>query len=118
MKKTFLLIAILILQSSCSNASKAHDKWIGESKQKLIKSWGSPIRIIHDDQDNEIFVYADQVFTDNNDSGIAGAYYWKYNYMYVNKEGKIYSWRNENQKFPPQEVDSKKVISLNNQTAK
>ncbi|RYJ38428.1 hypothetical protein NU08_2405 [Flavobacterium anhuiense] len=118
MKKTLFLMAFFTLMSSCSNANKVHDKWIGESKQKLIKNWGSPVRIFTDDQGNEVFLYADQVFTDNDGSGIAGPYYWKYNYIYVNKEGKVFSWHNEKQKFPPQEVDSEKVIGLNIQKAK
>lgn len=113
MKKTLLLIAILILQASCSNTSKTHEKWIGESKQKLLKTWGPPVRIIHDDQGNDIFVYADQIFTTNHHNevyGDAGPYYWKYDYMYVNKEGKVYFWRNEKQKFPPQSVDAKALV--------
>ncbi|KAF2331548.1 hypothetical protein [Flavobacterium nitrogenifigens] len=118
MKKTLLLMAFFALMSSCSNASKAHDKWIGESKQKLVKDWGFPVRIFKYDQDNEVFLYADQIFTDKDDSGIAGPYYWRYSYMYVNKEGKIFSWRNENQKFPPQEVDFEKVVGLNAQRVK
>lgn len=118
MKKTLLLIAILFLQISCST-NNVHDKWIGESKQKLIKAWGPPIRVLHDEQDNEILLYADQIFTTNHSneiSGNAGPYYWKYDYMYVNKSGKIISWRNEKQKFPPQSVDVKmlSMTSANN----
>lgn len=112
MRKTLLLIAILILQASCST-SKSHDNWIGQSKQKLMKTWGPPIRVLYDDQQNEIFLYADQVFI--TDSGAAGPYYWKYDYMYIGKDGKISSWRNEKQKFPPQAVESKNVIGLNQQ---
>lgn len=116
MKKTLLLIAILILQASCSSTSKSHDDLIGQSRQKLIKTWGPPVRILYDDQHNEIFLYADQVFI--TDSGAAGPYYWKYDYMYINKEGNVYSWRNEKQKFPPQAVESKDVVILNTQVAK
>lgn len=111
MKKNILLIAILFLQISCST-NNVHDNWIGESKQKLMKVWGPPVRILHDEQDNEILLYADQVFTTNHSSevsGYAGPYYWKYDYMYVNKSGKIASWRNEKQKFPPQSVDVKMI---------
>lgn len=118
MRKTLLLITIALLQNSCSNTSKNYDKWIGESKQKLIKEWGFPFRIFQDNYGNEIFLYADQVFIDDNDSGMAGPSYWKYNYMYVNKEGKIFSWRDEKQKFPPQGIEAKNVIGLSTESAK
>ncbi|MBB4804134.1 hypothetical protein HNP37_004220 [Flavobacterium nitrogenifigens] len=111
MKKTLLLIAIIFLQISCSS-NDVHDKWVGESKQKLIKSWGPPVRILHDDENNDIFLYADQIFTTNHSrevSGDAGPSYWKYDYMYINKSGKIISWKNEKQKFPPQSVDAKTI---------
>lgn len=120
MKRKLLLIIIVLLQVSCSNSSKIHDKWVGESKQKLIKNWGMPLRIVYDDQNEEIYLYADQVFTKNknDDSRIAGPSHWEYNYMYVNKEGKIYLWHNEKQKFPPQLVDLKNIVGLSTQTKK
>ncbi|MBZ4034378.1 hypothetical protein K6T82_06355 [Flavobacterium sp. 17A] len=121
MKQTLLLLAVLILQTSCSSTD-VHDKWIGQSKQKLIKTWGPPVRVLHDDQDNEVLLYADQIFTTNHSnqvSGDAGPYYWKYDYMYVNKSGKITSWKNEKQKFPPQSVDVKMLgIASQNKTSR
>lgn len=120
MKKNLLLLVVAFVQISCSNSNKTNEKWLGETKQKLLKSWGPPVRILHDDQDNEILLYADQVFTKDHkdDSGIAGPSYWKYDYMYVNKEGKIYLWHNEKQKFPPQSVDSRNLAGVNSKTGR
>lgn len=120
MKKTLLLLVLAVLQTSCSNTNKTNDKWLGETKQKLIKTWGPPVRVLHDDQNNEILLYADQVFTreNNDDAGIAGPSFWKYDYVYINKEGKIYLLQNEKQKFPPQSIDSKKLVGLSSKTGK
>lgn len=120
MKKTLLLLVLAVLQTSCSNTNKTNDKWLGETKQKLIKTWGPPVRVLHDDQNNEILLYADQVFTKdhNDDAGIAGPSFWKYNYVYINKEGKIYLLQNEKQKFPPQSVDSKNLVGLSSKAGR
>ncbi|MCR4030547.1 MULTISPECIES: hypothetical protein [Flavobacterium] len=120
MKKTLLLLVLAVLQTSCSNTNKTNDKWLGETKQKLIKTWGPPVRVLHDDQNNEILLYADQVFTKdhNEDAGIAGPSFWKYDYVYINKEGKIYLLQNEKQKFPPQSVDSKNLVGLSSKTGR
>ncbi|HEY1196484.1 hypothetical protein [Flavobacterium sp.] len=120
MKKTLLLLVLAVLQTSCSNTNKTNDKWLGETKQKLIKTWGPPVRVLHDDQNNEILLYADQVFTreNNDDAGIAGPSFWKYDYVYINKEGKIYLLQNEKQKFPPQSIDSKNLVGLSSKTGK
>ena len=120
MKKTLLLLVLAVLQTSCSNTNKTNDKWLGETKQKLIKTWGPPVRVLHDDENNEILLYADQVFTKdhNEDAGIAGPSFWKYDYVYINKEGKIYLLQNEKQKFPPQSVDSKNLVGLSSKTGR
>lgn len=121
MKKIILLATLLILYSSCVNTKGVMNGWVGETKQKLIKAWGPPIRILNNDKDGEVLVYAEQVFTNfNNGDGskIAGPNYWNYEYIYVNKEGKIFSWKNEKQKLPPQAIDSNTLISSNLLTVK
>jgi len=120
MKKLILFTAIL-LQLSCSSSKNAMNNSVGETKAKLIKTWGTPVRTLADNQDGQILVYADQVFTneDNSDgSKIAGQNYWTYNYIYVNKEGKVTSTRQEKQNYPPQALDSQKMEGMKLLTSK
>lgn len=106
MKKFILLSAILLLYA-CASSKKTGDKWIGDSERNIIKTWGPPVRIINNGDQGEILVYAEQIFTnDNNDQGskIAGPNYWDYIYVYANKDGKIYSYKNDRQQLPPQAI--------------
>lgn len=119
MKNYVLLIAILIL-SSCSSSKVTGDKLVGKTKQNLIKTWGTPIRVFDNNTDGQILVYADQIYDESNrhDSREAGSSYWKYTYMYVDKNGKVSSFRNEKQNYPPQALDSDKLATMNLLTAK
>jgi hypothetical protein len=115
MRKITLLAFIIILQTSCSSSKGSMIGWVGESKQKLIKTYGSPIRVLDNDEKGEILVYAEQVFTESDSDGpkMAGPNYWTYEYVYVDEAGKIVSYRNEKQNYPPQAIDSQKMAGLN-----
>lgn len=105
-RKIFLLVIICVLQA-CSSTKNANDKWIGQSKRDLIKIWGPPIRILNDADKGEILIYGEQVYLNaKNEEGsrIAGPNYWNYTYVYVNKEGKISSYKLDKQQRTPQEV--------------
>ncbi|MTH14030.1 hypothetical protein [Flavobacterium sp. LC2016-01] len=119
MKNIILLITVLFL-CACSSSKNSGDKWVGKSKQNLIKSWGTPIRTFDNTTDGEILVYADQVYEKDkdHDSRMAGPLYWNYIYIYVNKAGKIVSFRNEKQNYPPQSIDSDKLAGMNLLTVK
>jgi len=106
MKKTILLIAIIVL-SACSTSKTTAENWIGKSKNSLMKVWGPPVRVIHDTENgNEILIYGDQIYTEKNDSGssIAGPAVWDYVYFYANKDGKIYSSKSEKNQLRPQQI--------------
>jgi hypothetical protein len=106
MKKILFLIAIMVLQS-CASTKNSNDNWIGQSKKNLIKSWGTPIRTLNNGEQGEILIYGEQVYENaNNDMGsrIAGPNYWTYQFVYINKEGKIYSYRTDKQQHTPQEI--------------
>jgi hypothetical protein len=115
MKKTILIIAIVLLHFSCANTKNSMAGSVGFSQSKLIKVWGTPVRTLSNNQEGEILVYADQVFLDSDSDGfkMAGQNYWNYNYIYVNKEGKVTSIRQEKQSYPPQAIDSQKVLGMN-----
>jgi hypothetical protein len=119
MKNYALLIAIIVL-SACSSSKNAGDKWVGKTKQNLIKTWGTPIRVFEDSKSGEILVYADQIYDESNRnySRAAGSSYWNYTYMYIDKMGKVSSFRNEKQNYPPQTLDSDKMSTMNLLTAK
>ncbi len=68
-------------------------------------------------QDGEIFVYAYQVFSENG-TALAGSHYWRYNYVYISKEGKVTLTRQEKQNYPPQSIDSEKMEGLHLLTSK
>jgi len=118
--KNILLSLVIILFCSCSSSKVTGDQLVGETKQNLVKTWGTPIRVFDNTNDGQILVYADQIYDESNrnDSREAGSSYWKYTYMYVDKNGKVSSFRNEKQNYPPQALDSDKLTTMNLLTAK
>lgn len=119
MKNYILLIAILLL-SACSTSKTTGDQYVGKTKENLMKKWGTPIRVFDNNNDGQILVYADQVYDESNrtDSREAGSSYWNYTYMYIDKNGKVSSYRNEKQNYSPQAIDSDKLATMNLLTAK
>lgn len=121
MKNLIIIIAIVLLHVSCSGTKSSMVVSAGETKSKLIKTWGTPIRTLPNNENGEILVYADQVFVNEDHSDgpkMAGQNYWNYNYVYVSKEGKVISTRYEKQNYPPQALDSQKITGMNLLTAK
>lgn len=116
MKKTIVLTAILALFVSCASTNSATVA-VGESKSKVLKTLGNPVRTLDNNQNGEILVYADQVFAGDGTS-LAGSHYWRYNYVYMSKEGKVTLTRQEKQNYPPQAIDSQKMEGLNLVTVK
>ena len=107
MKRRILAGGIMALCLSCSNTKGTINGWVGKSKQNLIKSMGAPVRIVNSGKGGEILIYADQIYSNShNGSGsrMVGVNHWQHIYVYVDTIGKIYSCRNEVQKFPPQQV--------------
>ena len=119
MKKIILLTAILLLYA-CSSSKTTGDQWVGKTQQNLVKNWGTPIRVFDNSTEGQILVYADQIYDESNrsDSREAGSSYWKYTYMYIDKSGKVSSFRNEKQNYPPQALDSDKLVTMKLLTAK
>ena len=119
MKNIYLLL-VTILFCACSSSKTTGDQLVGKTKQNLMKTWGTPIRVFDNTTDGEILVYADQIYDESNrnDSREAGSSYWKYTYMYIDKSGKVSSFRNEKQNYPPQALDSDKLATMNLLTAK
>ncbi|WP_426486010.1 hypothetical protein [Flavobacterium sp. 2] len=119
MKNIILCFAVMVLYA-CASSKNTGDKWIGMTKQSLMKSWGTPVRTFDNAADGEILVYADQVYEkgENEDSRIAGPLHWNYTYMYVDKTGKITSFRNEKQNYSPQSIDSDKLAGMSLLTVK
>lgn len=116
MKKTILIPAVLALFISCASTNSPNVA-IGEHKTHVLKVLGSPVRTLDNKENGEILVYADQDIVEDG-SKIAAANYWRYNYVYINKEGKVTSTRKENQNYPPQAIDSQKIAGMNLLTAK
>lgn len=108
--------AVFAFFFSCASTNSATVA-VGEAKSKVLKTLGNPVRTLDNNQNGEILVYADQVFTDDGTS-LAGSNYWRYNYVYINKEGKVTSTRQEKQNYPPQAIDSVKMEGLNLLTSK
>lgn len=120
MKNLIIIIATVLLYS-CSGTKNSMAVFAGETKSKLIKTWGTPVRTLSNNEDGEILVYADQVFVNEDHSDgpkMAGNNYWNYNYVYVSKDGKVVSTRYEKQNYPPQALDSQKITGMNLLTAK
>jgi len=116
MKTIILLIAAIII-SSCSSSKTDGDKLIGQTKANILKNLGDPVRTLNNDKNGEILIYADQVYSNyenQNGSAKTGSNYWKYMFVYINNDGKVSSWRNEKQEYPPQQIDANKLIGNNN----
>ncbi|MET3026662.1 hypothetical protein ABXT06_08310 [Flavobacterium sp. UW10123] len=116
MKKTLLVSVVVAFFIACASANSAAVV-VGETKLKVLKTLGSPVMTLDNKQDGEIFVYADQVFSESG-TAMAGSHYWRYNYVYISKEGKVTSTRQEKQNYPPQAIDSQKIQGMNLLTAK
>ncbi|MBE8723580.1 hypothetical protein [Flavobacterium hungaricum] len=116
MKKIILITAVFALFASCASTNSTTVA-VGETKSKVIKTLGNPVRTLDNNQNGEILVYADQIFEDGS-SSIAGSNYWRYNFVYINKEGKVTSTRQEKQNYTPQAIDSAKQAGLYQLTAK
>lgn len=116
MKKTILIFAVFALFISCASTNSASVA-VGESKLKVIKILGNPIRTLDNKQEGEILVYADQEIVEDG-SKILATNYWRYNYVYISKEGKVTSTRQEKQNYPPQAIDSVKMEGLHLLTSK
>lgn len=119
MRKIFLL-ATTIVFCACSSSKNTEDQWVGKTKQSLIKSWGTPVRTFDNNSEGDILVYADQIYDESNknDSREAGSSYWNHIYFYVDKSGKVSSFRREKQNYPPQVIDSNKLIDTKLLTVK
>ncbi|MDA6069628.1 hypothetical protein NJT12_08350 [Flavobacterium sp. AC] len=105
--KKLLLLTILSVLYACSTNKNSSDKWIGQSKKNLIKTWGPPIRTLNNAEKGEILIYGQQVYANaNNDEGsrIAGPNHWIYTYIYANNDGKIYLYKIDKQQMTPQEI--------------
>ncbi|MFH6997266.1 hypothetical protein ACHRVZ_04980 [Flavobacterium sp. FlaQc-57] len=107
MKRKLLLMTLLIAIVSCADMKNTSENWVGKTKNSLIKNWGPPVRYMDDGKKGEVLVYAQQIYANSGNvegSRIAGPNYWSYSYVYVDKDGKIYSYKNEKQKSPPQQI--------------
>lgn len=89
------------------------NSWLGSTKQQLIMSWGPPARTASDGGTGEILVYARQVYIPprtiydgyGGSSTTQAQTYWRYKYMYVDSNGKIYYWMTQRQQVPPTQID-------------
>lgn len=107
MIKNILLLILVLVLNSCATTQSSSDKWIGQSKKSLIKSWGPPIRTLDNSDKGEILIYGEQVYTNaNNNEGsrIAGPNHWNYIYIYTHEDGRIYSYKTDTQNLTPQEI--------------
>jgi len=120
MKKIFLLAVLSLISVSCASTKNSMDGYVGKTKQNFMKTWGTPIRTVNNDQKEEILIYADQVYTNptNNHNDSSEANYWNYTFVYVNTAGNIVSWRKEKQFFPPQQISANELTGSNTISAK
>ncbi|KFF06227.1 hypothetical protein [Flavobacterium reichenbachii] len=120
MKNLSALLLLLTICMSCASSQNSMDGMVGKTKQNFIKTWGPAVRVLNNDQEGEILIYADQVYvkSENNSFEMAHSNYWNYTFVYVNKEGKIASYRKEKQVFPPQQISAGDLIKSNAISAK
>lgn len=98
MRNLFVLLFIAVI-FSCSSQKNVLNSWMGMPKQKLILSWGPPIRTADDGNGGEILIYAKRTYVQQ-----YGWNWWDYKMMYANNEGTLYHWRTSREHVPPTEV--------------
>jgi hypothetical protein len=107
MKITIFLI-LLLITLSCQSTKTIMDSWLGSSKQNLIMTWGPPEKVIENSPNGTILVYVNRVYTEPiliSGAYVGGENYWRYKYMYVDNNGKIYHWRIDKQQIAPEQID-------------
>ena len=103
---SFVIIGLflILLQSSCTSQREIMDSWLNHSKQELVMSWGPPSRVYDNSPNGEVLIWAQQGYMPGF-GGNPGITFWDYKYMYIDNNGKIYSWRTNRQPVPPQQID-------------
>jgi hypothetical protein len=76
------------------------DSWMGNNQHNLILSWGPPARTTSDGDNGQILIYANQFYYAQWNMTV-----YNYRMFYVDKDGKIYSWRTEHGQVPPEQMD-------------
>jgi len=97
------LLALSLLTGCAAIFSNDHmDSWMGHHKSELLMSWGPPTKVDSDGKGGEILSYIydfrrskvrKNAYTD--DYEIVPTGYKTTRMFWVNKDGKIYYWREE-----------------------
>lgn len=104
MNKLLLIIGVVMCMVSCTSQREIMDSWLNHGKHELVLSWGPPTKIVSDGNKGEIYIYSKHIYMQATQY-YAGCNYYRYNMMYINFLGKIYSWRIENKNVPPTQID-------------
>lgn len=134
MKRKFLqsscLLAVLLLSCSAGYAQskrkiqKEMDSWMGATKKELLMSYGPASRTTSDGDGGEILVFSDQVVHDNPSlvsDGNGGLQvqqnmpyvYYRHKMYYINSSGRVYHWRYDKNKVPPDRLMIQGGVDLN-----
>jgi len=97
MKKLFYFLLCLILLS-CASEKKLMTSWLGNSKKNLVLKWGPPKRIASDGGNGEIYIY-------ETNSMFYNTVRYNHRMFYVDKGGKIYSWRTATGPVPARQIN-------------
>lgn len=103
--KLTLLILCFLSVFGCASVSKTMDSWVGHHESELIQSWGPPDQVVPDGKGGSILIYSSYVNLGQSPGvikqvGYITTYtapqargYNRTRMFYVDKDGKIYSWR-------------------------
>lgn len=128
-KGLYLLLAVLISVSTGYSQSKkkirrAMDSWLGSTKHELIVGLGPASRSVSDGNGGEILIYSRvnevnrdvwRVTSDGmlyNEQRMPDVYY-RHRMFYLGTDNKVYHWRIESNKIPPERLMIGGSVDLN-----
>lgn len=103
MKKYFYFL--LILLCSCNLQQKVLDDYVGKTKSEFILNEGPPEQVLSDGSDGQILVYSYVVPPMYIDATMHTQTVYKYVFVYVHPDGKIYHWLKKSSIVPPEQIE-------------
>ena len=103
MKISILASLLIAISFSClafgrKKLERTLNTYINHDKHELVMSLGPPARIASDGADGEIYIYASSFV-------YFSTTWYDYKMFYINRAGKIYTWRTSREQSPPQQIN-------------
>lgn len=100
MKKTALLLAIIIVTlASCHSTKAIMNSYVGHTKQEVIANWGPPAKVDSDGGSGEVLTWYGSAYI------LYGYTYYPVRMFYCDSRGVVYNWVTHTVNTPPQQLN-------------